>query len=87
MGWMELADGKQFSVRERSPYKASFRVLNEEKKSADGATEIKATKPNDPEAYEAMAKEWGRILAAAHDRSREPQRIRREVKKLDSRRI
>ena len=66
LGWLQLPDGKQFSVRERSPYKASFRVLNEEKKDADGTTEIKETKLNDGKAYEAMAKEWGRILAAAH---------------------
>jgi hypothetical protein len=69
LGWMELPDGTHFSVRERSPYKESFRILDESKQNRDGTTETKTTKLEDIDDYEGMAKEWGRILATAHARS------------------
>jgi uncharacterized protein (DUF2252 family) len=72
LGWMELPDGddlKYFSVRQRSPFKDGLRVLDEEKTLDTGCTELKRTKLKKKGDYVEMAKQWGRILAAAHARA------------------
>lgn len=53
LGWMTLADGKTYAVRERSPYKATFPV-------EDLNTITRFTK---------MAEQWGQVLAAHHARA------------------
>jgi uncharacterized protein (DUF2252 family) len=53
LGWMTLADGKTYSVRERSPYKKTFDV-------ADLTTTTRFTN---------LAEQWGQVLAAHHARA------------------
>lgn len=53
LGWMTLADGKTYSVRERSPYKKTFDV-------ADLSTSTRFTN---------LAEQWGQVLAAHHARA------------------
>lgn len=72
LGRMELLDGdglKYFSVRQRSPFKDGLRVLDEKKTLDTGCTELKRTKLKKKGDYVEMAKQWGRILAAAHARA------------------
>jgi uncharacterized protein (DUF2252 family) len=52
LGWMTLADGKTYSVRERSPYKETFAV-------EDLTTTTRFTN---------LAEQWGQVLAAHHAR-------------------
>jgi len=53
LGWMTLADGNAYAVRERSPYKDTFPV-------EDLSTITRITK---------MAEQWGQVLAAHHARA------------------
>lgn len=53
LGWMKLGD-KYFGVRERNPYKKSFKTEKYIKSQAD---------------FESMAQQWGKILATEHARA------------------